>query len=260
VDAGHLNRFDASQPWYSAVTALSSLAAAPDPRAELSRQAAEQGVTTASGLPIEFVAEDDAPAGRAYEAHIAATGRVPTRLNPHDLFNGLVWLALPYTKARLNQLQAAAVERDGVRARRGPLRDAATVFDENGALLVTANVELPALLREHCWREAFVERRNAWSAVRVLCMGHALMEKLAAPYKAITAHALAIELSPDSSLEALDLAASRRIDDGFRTTALLPLPVLGVPGWCVGNTDPAYYDDASVFRPARRTAAGVSSR
>jgi Protein of unknown function (DUF3025) len=260
VDAGRLIRFDTSQPWYSAVAALSSLGAAPDPRAELSRRAAEWGVTTASGLPIEFVAADDAPAGRAYEAHIAATGRVPTRLNPHDLFNAFVWLALPCTKARLNALQAAALECDGVGARRGPLRDAATVFDENGALLVTANLELPALLREHRWREAFVERRIAWSAVRVLCLGHALMEKLGAPYKAITAHALVIELPPDAPLKALDLMVSLRIDDGFRTTALLPLPVLGVPGWCVGNADPAYYDDASVFRPVRGAAAGVSRR
>ncbi len=217
-------------------------------------------MTTARGLPIEFVAEDDAPAGRAYEAHIATTGRVPTRLNPHDLFNALVWLALPHTKARLNELQAAAVECDGVGARRGPLRDAATVFDENGALLVTADLELPVLLREHRWREAFVERRSAWSAARVLCLGHALMEKLGAPYKAITAHALAIELPPDTPLEELDLMVARRIDEGFRTTALLPLPVLGVPGWCLGNADPAFYDDASVFRPARGAAAGVSWR
>jgi hypothetical protein len=260
VDAGRLIRFDVSRPWYSTVAALGSVAAAPDPRAELSRRAAEQGVTTGSGLPIEFVAEDDAPAGRAYEVHIATTGRVPTRLNPHDLFNALVWLALPCTKGRLNALQAAAVERDGVRACRGPLRDAATVFDENGALLVTANLELPALLREHRWRAAFVERRIAWSAVRVLCLGHALMEKLGAPYKAITAHALVIERPPDAPLNELDLMVSRRIDEGFRTTALLPLPVLGVPGWCVGNANPTYYDDTSVFRPMRGAAAGVSRR
>jgi hypothetical protein len=157
-------------------------------------------------------------------------------------------------------LQAAAVERDGVRARRGPLRDAATVFDENGALIVTADLELPALLREHRWREAFVERRSAWSAVRVLCLGHALMEKLGAPYKAITAHGLVIEQPPDTPQEELDLVVSRRIDEGFRTTALLPLPVLGVPGWCVGNADPVYYDDASVFRPARGTTADDSRR
>ena len=32
---------------------------------------------------------------------------------------------------------------------------------------------------------------------------------------------------------------------------LLPLPVLGVPGWCDANGDPAYYEDVAVFRPAR---------
>jgi hypothetical protein len=29
------------------------------------------------------------------------------------------------------------------------------------------------------------------------------------------------------------------------------LPVLGVPGWCAANEDPAFYLDTSVFRPLR---------
>ena len=33
--------------------------------------------------------------------------------------------------------------------------------------------------------------------------------------------------------------------------ALLPLPVLGIPRWWVANEDPAFYDDAFVFRAAR---------
>ena len=86
-----------------------------------------------------FASPDDAPNGRAYESHIALSGRVPTRSNRHDLFNALVWLAFPRTKARLNALQANAIEHTGVGAVRGPLRDAATVFDENGVVLVTRN-------------------------------------------------------------------------------------------------------------------------
>jgi hypothetical protein len=30
-----------------------------------------------------------------------------------------------------------------------------------------------------------------------------------------------------------------------------PLPLLGVPGWWPANEDPAFYADASVFRPQR---------
>jgi len=29
------------------------------------------------------------------------------------------------------------------------------------------------------------------------------------------------------------------------------LPVLGVPGWWAANENPAFYDDASVFRPPK---------
>ena len=31
-----------------------------------------------------------------------------------------------------------------------------------------------------------------------------------------------------------------------------PLPVLGVPGWWPANESPAFYADATVFRPGRR--------
>jgi len=256
LDAGELIRVDPSQPWYAAVAPDLSLLGRPDPRSKLSRLAALRGVTTVSGAAIRFVAADDAPSGRAYEEHIAATGRVPTRLNAHDLFNALVWLAMPRTKSRLNALQAATIERNGVGARRGSLRDAATVFDENGALLLTIDISLPALLRERRWNELFVDRRSDWDLVSVICFGHALMEKLAAPYRAITAHALVIALPPRSSLKEVDEAASAAIDECFSTAVLLPLPVLGVPGWCDDNADPAFYEDEAVFRPARCSVAG----
>jgi Protein of unknown function (DUF3025) len=258
VDAGGLIQFDTSQPWYAAVAELHALVEARDPRAELSRRAAELGVTTAGGCQIKFVPDGDAPAGRAYETHIATTGRVPTRLNPHDLFNALMWLAMPRTKARLNALQASAIAREGVGTRRGPLRDAATVFDENGAMLVTEDLALTTLVRARRWREVFVDRRGDWSAVRVLCFGHALMEKLATPYKAITAHVLVISRPPQAALSETDAVASTLLDDAFTTAELMPLPVLGVPGWCRENCDPAFYDDGTVFRSGRGALTGRS--
>jgi hypothetical protein len=232
------------------------LLSAADPRAALSAAAAARGITTASGRPIVFVNEDDAPAGTAYEAHIAATGRVPTRPVAHDLFNALVWLAFPRVKARLNALQAAVLAREGVAARRGPLRDAATVFDENGALLATKDEVLVQRLRARQWRCLFVEERPRWDAARVLVIGHALLDRLRTPYKAITAHALVVAAPASTGPAELDARLAAALDEHLTCAALLPLPVLGIPGWWRANRDPSFYDDGAVFRSARGASAG----
>jgi hypothetical protein len=205
---------------------------------------------------LQFVDAGDSPAGSAYEAHIAATGRVPTRLDAHDLLNALVWLVLPRFKARLNALQAAAIARDGVGPRRGDLRDAATLLDENGVLLVTEDSEVELLLRERRWHELFITRRQRWSAVRVLVCGHALMVKLAASYKAITGHALLVALPAATAPGRVDAQLAATLDEKLNPSMLMPLPVLGIPGWCAANTDPAFYDDGAVFRAARGASGG----
>ena len=64
----------------------------------------------AAALPPRFVPQTDLPTGESYEAFIHRTGQVPTRDNLHDFFNGLVWLAFPQAKQRLNQLQAQAMQ------------------------------------------------------------------------------------------------------------------------------------------------------
>jgi len=137
--------------------------------------------------PVRFVPDSQLPAGQAYEAYIAEQQQCPTRDNLHDLFNGLTWLALPRTKARLNVLQAGEIARAGVGARRGPLRDALTLFDENGALL-QAPPALWQALEERDWQRLFVDLRGLWAQARLVLFGHALQEKLQQPRKAITAH------------------------------------------------------------------------
>lgn len=181
---------------------------------------------------------------------------MPTRRDAHDLLNALVWLALPRFKARLNVLQAAAIARDGVGARRGPLRDAATLIDENGVLLVTDDAEMAPLLRERRWHELFIAGRSRWSAVRVLVCGHALMAKLAAPYKAITGHALLVARPAATPEDEVDAHLSKTLDEGLQPSLLMPLPVLGIPGWWAANAEPAFYDDGAVFRAARGASAG----
>jgi hypothetical protein len=219
-------------------------------RAALTATAERLGVRNATGRPIRF-----APAGAAgesaYEAHIGRTGEVPTRDNRHDFFNALVWLAFPRTKARLNALQSEAIAATGIGAQRGPLRDAATLIDENAVLVVTQRMDIVDAVRRHDWHAAFIEHRAAWGAeVRPVVFGHALMEKLVAPYKAITAHALPVRLAAGAGLEDIDARVAAALDRTLAPRELLALPVLGIPGWA-DNDDPAYYEDAAVFRPPR---------
>jgi hypothetical protein len=246
---------DWDAPWFRALAERRcAVDGARDARSALNAAASRLGVRNAGEVPIQFVAPEAAGAA-AYEAHIHRTGEVPTRDNLHDFFNALVWLTFPRTKAALNALQAAAIAKDGVGPRRGALRDAATLIDENAVLLVTPRDDLVDALAAHDWRRLFVDHRAAWHAeVRAIVFGHALMEKLTAPYRGVTAHALHVSLAADEPLATIDAAVAAALDDGWAPGRLLPLPVLGIPGWGP-NEDAAYYGDASVFRPARNARA-----
>jgi len=176
---------------------------------------------------------------------------VPTRDNLHDFFNGLVWLAFPETKRRLNELQAAEIARNGVTSTRGPVRDALTLFDENGALL-DAPAALWKALAARDWQSLFATQRAQWSEARLIVFGHALLEKLTTPRKALTAHVLLLPPSPDACGPAAldDSALARRLDAEYLAQKpFVPLPVLGVPGWWADNAAPDFYDDPKVFRP-----------
>ena len=230
-------------------------------------QAAARGLRNDAGLPLRFIPQEALPDGAAYEAHIGATGCVPTRDNLHDFFNGLVWLSFPLIKRQLNALQAAQIALAGVGKSRGPARDGATIFDENAALLVVrdsdAGAALVQALRGHQWSSAFVEQRASFGAdAQVWLFGHALMEKLVAPRKAITAHTRVVVAGGD--FFTLDHAARRAWLDarvaqdlaahGLSTADFTPLPVLGIPGWWP-EQDQQFYDDATVFRPKRQPVA-----
>lgn len=242
---------DWSAPWLVPFAELGQrIAASADWRGDLNRAARERRIINFRGQPITFAA-GDAAASEPYEAFIARTGCIPTRANLHDFFNALVLLQFPRSKAQLNRLQSAAIARDGVRAVRGPLRDATTLIDENAVLLVTLRTDLVQAVRAHDWPTLFSRQRGAWGdEIKVLAFGHALLEKLACPYKAITAHALRIPLAADASLAEVDQRVAAALDDDLSSEHLMPLPVLGVPGWCAQNNDASFYSDAAVFRPA----------
>ena len=240
-------------PWLAPLRELRSCVERTDWREALSAEARQRGVATATGLPIRFVVPDDAGA-TAYEAHIAATGRVPTRDNAHDLFNALIWLAFPLTKASLNARQAQEIARDGVRDTRGPVRDAATLIDESGLLLAASEETCAALIRLD-WQWLFAVKRGHWGRDWMpFAFGHALIEKLLAPYKRLTAVVLCLPLA-GATLAQVDSASAQWV----QRTALAPpllshLPVLGIPGWWPANEDPAFYADAAVFRQRRASA------
>jgi hypothetical protein len=162
-------------------------------------------------------------------------------------------MRFPATKRLLNRLQAAEIRKAGVGQVRGPVRDAITLFDENAVLLQAPDVLWDALAARE-WAHLFGELRPLWAQARLVLFGHALLEKLVKPYKSITAHVLRepVPLALGDDLAAWDgwLAARLSAAD-LATKPFTPLPVLGVPGWCPANEDPAYYADTGVFRPKR---------
>ena len=259
-----LPKIDWSQPWYDSVRpAAARLKLDDDWIAAFNARAGELGLHNASGQPLCFVPQAALPEGQAYEQFIGATGCVPTRDNLHDFFNALVWLTFPRIKQQLNALQSAQIALAGVGKSRGPARDAATIFDENSALLVVRDSAdsraLVAALRGHQWSEAFCDRRAVFGGeAQVWLFGHALMEKLVAPRKAITAHTRVVTagdayfaLAPDARRAWIDgHVCAMLAAEPLSTACFTPLPVLGVPGWWP-QQDQAFYADASVFRPKR---------
>ncbi len=262
---------DWSRPWYASVLDAAGaieagVAGGVDAIEAFNAQARARGLRNQDGRPVSFVPQSALPEGMAYEAFIGATGSVPTRDNLHDFFNALVWLSFPLIKRQLNALQAAQIALAGVGKSRGAARDGATIFDENAALLVVrhgaAGQALVAALRAHQWRDVLLERRAAFEADAELWLfGHALMEKLVAPYKAITAHTRVVladdvffTLEHAARRDWIDRRVARDLAErGLSTADFTPLPVLGVPHWWP-RQDAAFYDDATVFRPKRRAA------
>ncbi len=212
----------------------------------------------ADGLPLRPVA---LPAGgaAAYERRIAATGELAVRPDTwHDRLNVLAWCLFPRAKAALNarHIGDLAFADAPVRSR---VRDALTLFDEDGLVVACADPSLAALVRAHRWTELFVDRRSD-VASRLACVpfGHALMEKLLDPFVGLTAKVRFVDVPPawfdapwPERLATLDptLAAALGDPADFITPRVLPpLPVLGLPGWWEGNTDPRFFENRGYFR------------
>ena len=225
------------------------------------------------GYTLSFVSQNALCEGDSYESFIATTGNIPTRDNLHDLFNGSIWLTFPKTKALLNHYHMLEIEQQGIGASRGRVRDTITVFDENGAVLVTSNTSLGEALIDFDWQGSLVEPRMRWdnpkqinnnSQAAVYIFGHALLEQLIQPRKPLCAHSIVINVSQDffvlSTPERIAFLDNKLADymnellskDDVTPRHLSPLPILGVPHFWAENADADFYEDTYVFRSSRR--------
>ncbi|MCQ4144012.1 DUF3025 domain-containing protein [Vogesella sp. AC12] len=203
-----------------------------------------------------------------YEMHIGSTGEVPTRGdNWHDWFNALCWLSWPRSKLAMNARQVAAI--NGDEFRRGPRRDAGTLLDESGVIVPYCDAALAQALHDMQWRTLFVEQRAAWGTrIGAHVIGHALLEQGLAMHIGWCGKALLLpveegffRLDGAEQVDTLDkmLAARLAGDDDFAASPreLLPLPLLGIPGWWDANHDAAFYDNTAYFRPTRRAKSAT---
>jgi hypothetical protein len=248
-----LPALDWTRPWYGPWRAAGEAAAA---RVAAGRST-HDALGAAGAAPVRFVPQEQLPAGIAYEQFVFDTRQCPVRPGLHDFFNGLVWLHFPRSKAALNRLQAEAMAAQGVPGRRGPVRDAITVFDENGALL-SAPAPLWEALQAREWRRLFVELRPLWAQARLWIFGHALLEQLASPRKGLTAHVWRADAPLDSPTVGDAWLAGRCTAQALASKPFTPLPVLGIPGWCAENENFSFYDESQVFRP-RKTPEPITT-
>jgi hypothetical protein len=224
-------------------------------------------VLTASGRQLKFVHQNPSPAAfsERYEPRIFLTGEAQTRLeNWHDLFNALVWLTFPLSKAGLNARHHAALVQDMETTRktqRSAAQDALTLFDESGVIVACCDEALSKLLQERKWKELFWGRRHELpAAMGFFLFGHSLYEKALQPYAGMTGKCLIIPVTAGffeqpiaSQIGELDRHIAEKLGTpgSFQSPReLSPLPVLGVPGWSPDNATETYYEDTRYFRPA----------
>jgi hypothetical protein len=224
---------------------------------------AERELTTGGGARLHLVPPSSS--GESYESRIYLRGEMQYReCEWHDFFNLLTWLVYPRTKRALNAAHHDALTRTPVptaaTGTRGRVRDALTVFDESGVIVVSSDTSLLADVHAFDWKPLFWGRRERVRAeMRFVLFGHAMFEKALRPYVGMTAHALLIPVSDEVvsseaalQLQSIDALASAEVAALTTPQVLSPLPLLGVPDWWPANEGESFYDNADYFRRGRR--------
>ena len=224
-------------------------------------------VTVQRALPLRFVAHEPGKLlfERQYEPRCYLNGEVQMREQEwHDLLNALVWMTFPKAKAAINARHYhALISAAEINNQRGAARDMATLLDESGVIVVSADEELNNFLRDFQWKELFWRRREQVNAAMgFYIFGHGLYEKGLQPYIGMTGQGLLLTVEQDfftwplaRRLAYLD----KRVADYLNapehcrsTRELSPVPLLGVPGWARENAEESYYDNTAYFRAARQ--------
>lgn len=224
-------------------------------------------ISVKSGHGLRFVPQELGRLGfeAQYEPRCYLTGEVQTRPeNWHDLFNALVWMTFPKAKAAINRRHylALANQSGSGDSQRGRVRDMATLLDESGVIVVTANAELAELLRSFHWKDLFWQHREQVSEeMGFYIFGHGLYEKAQQPYVGMTGQGLILDVPPEffgrtlqQRLDFLDERIAEYLDEPAHCLSpreLHPVPLLGIPGWSEENKRADYYENTSYFRPGR---------
>ena len=93
------------------------------------------------------------------------------------MLNGLIWLNFPQAKAVFNERHAKDILQHGIHNARTALRNALTVFDENGGIVVSSDRLLLEQLQTFKWQAALVTHRANWLAQhhRTIAFFHLVM-------------------------------------------------------------------------------------
>jgi hypothetical protein len=239
---------------------LQSLQSGDFPTSDDLNRCLSSDVCNQQGMLIRFVPSTDAPVVN-YESHIYCTGQISTReKNWHDIFNALVWMRFPALKAAMNAVHYKAMQETTIG--RGKQRDALTLFDECGVIVVAHEYSHLQEISNRNWQDVFSGGPDEWeSRYQIFITGHAMLEKFLMPYKAMTANALLVHIPEREFL--LERKELRTNLDAILAKQILcarvcktsgdlsPIPLMGIPGWWqVGDQDDAFYADVKVFRPA----------
>lgn len=231
-----------------------------------------RGIAVQNGLPLRFVAQEQGKLGfeSQYEPRCYLSGEVQTRANNwHDCFNALVWLSFPKAKAAINARHYLALKEmdkqvaGELTGQRGKVRDMATLLDESGVIVASANSELSGLLCSFKWKELFWQNRpQLGTELDFYVFGHGLYEKALQPYIGMTGQGLIVnveksffKLSLTDRLARLDQRVADYLDDTAHcrsTSELNPVPLLGVPGWFDDNKNECFYENTTYFRSGRQ--------
>lgn len=221
-------------------------------------------VVNAQGVRVRFVAQAAKPKEfeQGFEQRAFLKGEVQMRpLDWHDLFNALVWMTFPTTKAVINARHYESLS-DAQSVNRAPVRDALTLFDEEGVVVLSSDAGLLELVRGFHWKELFWKRRDeVRERMRFMLFGHALYHKALDPFIGMTGKAVLLNVPADF----LQLPLNAQVAQADRLLAacmwdrthmshgreLSPLPVLGVPGWWKENEQESFYDNTGYFRSGR---------